>query len=239
MKAFYKEIVQKLLAAEASENLPLSPLEAVVFLDCCEETDRLRIPAYRMQQIIRALPQSTVAPMSSNLCGVTLNTLISGTFRVFRKELTGVTQYRFYHQDRLLGTGSAGIGRGFPLVLRCTGLFLNSSMDPDQTIVPGCSRKIIDADNAAAIVARLTYLKDGLHKLQLNWDDSPMTIQIQTQERTHLCYVQGKLIAAIMPLAQVQYMDEWVLSYCLKAEIPLTDETALLLMSFPLLQIGR
>jgi len=66
-----------------------------------------------------------------------------------------------------------------------------------------------------------------------------MTIQIQTQERTHLCYVQGKLIAAIMPLAQVQYMDEWVLSYCLKAEIPLTDETALLLMSFPLLQIGR
>ena len=67
--------------------------------------------------------------------------MIKTCCRLLQRENTGITQYQFYRGQRLLGTGSAWITQDFPLVLRCGGLLLNSTFDPDRTIVSGISRE--------------------------------------------------------------------------------------------------
>ena len=67
--------------------------------------------------------------------------MIKTCCRLLQRENTGITQYRFYRGQRLLGTGSAWITRDFPLVLRCGALLLNSTFDPDRTIVSCISRE--------------------------------------------------------------------------------------------------
>ena len=220
---------QGLSTEEAAEALHIS---CQTIINAEEQLLRLYRRTYRT-------PFMDTAPADIKIPHVqTLNALSGGTFRVFRHEATGVTRYRFYHQDRLLGTGAVTMGRDFPVVLQCNGLLLNSRLNPDQTIVPGCSRTIVDADNATAAVARLTYLKSGQHKLQLNWDTQPMTLQIDSEGDTHLCFMNHQLIAKILPLEEVQRMGDWELRYCMKPEGNLSDETAVLLMSFPMLRFG-
>ena len=66
--------------------------------------------------------------------------LCANAFRVFRKADDNGAQYRFYYRDRLLGSASGGTGPDRMLVIRCEGLMLNSSFDPNVPVVPGCSR---------------------------------------------------------------------------------------------------
>ena len=164
--------------------------------------------------------------------------LLMGHYRVFRQENTGETQYRFYHKGRLMGTGSAYIVPGFPLVLRCGGLILNSKFDPSRTVVPGVSREIVDADNATATVARLTWLGDSRYELTMNWDTGTENLEIQTDGQNHIIYRGGRRIAAIYALTDPQRLLEWEVNYCLSTKEIFTDETALLLMSFPLLRFA-
>lgn len=164
--------------------------------------------------------------------------LLTGHYRVFRQENTGETQYRFYNKERLMGTGSAYIVPGFPVVLRCGGLILNSKFDPSMTLVPGVSREIVDADNATATVARLTWLGDSRYELVMNWDTGTENLEIQTDGQNHIIYREGRRVAAIYALTDPQHLLNWEVSYCLSTKENFSDETALLLMSFPLLRFA-
>lgn len=165
--------------------------------------------------------------------------LQSGTYRLFRQDVTGAVKYRFYCADRLLGTGTALVMPDFPVILCCGGLILNSSFDAEQSIVPGVSRTVIDADNATAEVARLTYLGKGLHELQLNWDTGTVTIRILSQDGKHAFYQDERLIAEIIPLPLPQQMFDWEINYCLRPHEALSDEMGTVLLSFPLLRFAE
>ena len=168
----------------------------------------------------------------------TLITLEKGTYRVFRRKTETGVQYRFYCRDRLLGTASAGSGADFPLVLQCGALMFNSSFDPDSTIFPGVSRTVVDADDPTADAARLTWWERDCYELRLNWEPEAVTVWIECWGENHRFYRNDRMIGEILPLQQPQHMGEWEISFCMKLCEPLSDETALLLMSFPMLRFG-
>lgn len=164
--------------------------------------------------------------------------LMRGKYRVFRRSDTGVVQYRFYHRAQLLGTGSAQVLPDFPIVLRCNGLLFNSSFDPKTTVFPGLSRDITDGDDPSLVAARLTWLTPERQELRLNWTETPLTVRIHSRENAHRFYVEDRLIAEILPLPQKQSMFDWELSSCMQVYEDISDETALFLMSFPLLRFA-
>lgn len=165
----------------------------------------------------------------------TLAALEQGTYRVFhRKTETGI-QYRFYCRDRLMGTGSGGTGAGASLVLRRGALvFYSSSFDPDSTLFPGISRTVVDADDPITEAARLIWLEPGRYELHLNWDPEPVTVRVE--EDRFFC--NDRPVAEILSLQEPQKIGEWETGFCMKPCEPLSDETALLLMSFPLLRFA-
>ena len=159
-------------------------------------------------------------------------------YRLLRRENTGITQYRFYRGERLLGTGSAWITRDFPLVLRCAGLIMNSTFDPDKTIIPGISREIVDADNATAVVARLTYLGISRYELVMNWDTGAVAVQIRSSEQGHRFFQGDREIAHMTRMTGLRHGSDWEEIFCLQTETELDDETVMLMMSYPLLRFG-
>lgn len=165
----------------------------------------------------------------------TLVALEQGTYRVFRRKTETGMQYRFYCRDRLVGTGSGGTGAGASLVLRRGALvFYSSSFDPDSTVFPGISRTVVDADDPIAEAARLTWREKGRYALRLNWDPEPVTVWIEDDR----FFRNDRLIGEILPLQQPEKLGDWEIGFCMKPCEPLSDETALLLMSFPLLRFA-
>lgn len=165
-------------------------------------------------------------------------TLWYGTWRVLRQDTTGAVRYRFYYRDRLVGTATAMVCPGFPVVLQQGGMILNSSFDPEQTIFPGVSREIVDADNCSESVARLTWQGSGEHTLTVNWGAEPQTVRILTKDEEHQFWVEDRQIALIRKLPQRQSISDWEVGWCLRPMEELPDEMAMLLMSFPMLRFA-
>lgn len=159
-------------------------------------------------------------------------------YRVLRQDTTGAVHYRFCHHRHLLGTGTAMVLPGFPVTLQGGGLFLCSSMDPDQTVVPGMSREILDADNATESVARLTWLGKDRYHLTMNWATGTQTVRIHFREGEYNFWLEDRLIARISPLPQPQKLPDWDLGWCMRPYEQIPDATALLLLSFPLLRFA-
>lgn len=221
----YPLLRQGLTAPEIAAKLEI-PLEAV------HRAERRLVRLYR-----RIVSRSEETP-SEDPGGEVFHQLMQGPYRIFRRWDTGVVHYRFYHRDRLLGTGSAQVLPDFPLVLRCNGLHFCSSIDPKTTIFPGVYRKITDADDPGLTAARLTWLDSCRHELRLNWDTGPVTIQIHSREDIHRFYMEDRLIGEILPLPRKQQMLDWELFSCMRLYEALPDETAVLLMSYPLLRLA-
>ena len=166
----------------------------------------------------------------------TRDALLMGDYWVLRREYTGVTQYRFCHRGQRFGTGAAHIMPGFPTVLHCGGLVLNSKFDPGRTVVPGVSREIVDADNATAVAARLTWLGDSRYELVMNWDMGTVVLEIRSAGDMHEFYRDGKRIATVCELPDPRHLPDWEVNFCMRTWEALSNETAMLLMSFPLLR---
>ena len=161
-----------------------------------------------------------------------------GTFRVLRQDITGAVRYRFYHRDRLIGTAEAMVYPGFPVVLQQGGRILNSSFDPEQTIFPGVSREIVDADNCSEPAAWLTWQGSGEHTLTVNWGAEPQTVRILTKDEEHQFWLEDRQIAVICKLPQRQTISDWELRWCMQIMEEMPDEMAMLLMSFPVLRFA-
>jgi hypothetical protein len=188
---------------------------------------------YRRTEIIRK-----GCPAADN-AALTLLHLMAGHYRAFRRNDTGVTSYWFYRKDQLLGTASAYAMPDFPVVLRSNGLIFNSTFDPSQTIFPGLTRIIVDADDPSAVAARLTWLETRSHELQMHWTTGTVTVRIRSQGNLHGFYANDRLIAEVLPLPEKQHMGNRELAFCIQTHEALPDETALLLMSFPLLRFAE
>ena len=167
----------------------------------------------------------------------TLSTLLKGTYRSFQRMDTGCNSYCFFHRDQVIGTASAQILPNFPLIIQSDGLILSSCFNPENTVFPGVIREIIDVDNSAAPFARLIWKGMGIHHLQLNWDTGTVLIDILSEGEKHQFYQEERLIATILPMPLPQKLFDWEVRYCLQThDQPITDQLAVMLLSFPLLR---
>ena len=156
----------------------------------------------------------------------------------FRRDVTGMVQYRFYEQGRQLGSATTLILPDFPEMIQFNGLIFNSNFDPNTTIVPGISRDIIDADDPSLVAGRLTWEERGCHKLELFWYDAPLTILIRKEQDATKFYMQDRCVAETIALPEVQKMGEWEVATVVKFHEELPLATRVMLMSVPTLSIG-
>lgn len=166
----------------------------------------------------------------------TFLTLLRGTYRIFRQVREDTTHYCFYFKDRFLGSGYVSEGRETLAVLRCGTLILNCAFDPGKPPAPGDSRRILDADNATSTVAQLTWLENGVQALRLNWDNGSQAFRIQSEGDAYRIFREDRTVARLLPLPVTQQVNGWELPMCMQAYDLLPDETAMLLMCFPLLK---
>jgi len=158
---------------------------------------------------------------------------------VLRRSLTGQIQYRYYDQNhRMLGNAATQILPDFPTLLQCNEMIFSSSFDIQTTIFPGVFRNIVDADDPTILAARIIWLGTGLYELEIFWDDQPLLIQIRSSENTHRFFSKDKLIAEIDVLPPTQQPENWALTIRMNCHVMLSDETRVLLMSFPMLQFA-
>ena len=157
---------------------------------------------------------------------------------VLRSDVTGAGNYRFLQNHRQLATGKAPVLPDWPLVLNFGAMVLNSSFDRGRTIFPGCSRDVIDADNAADPLAKLIYRDTGHFELQVNLAAGQVCLQILSQERSHLFLRDGNPIARIAPPAEAHCREGWEMHYCMESREVLSDELALMMLSYPLLRFA-
>jgi len=210
-----------------------SPAETAAELGMTEEA--VREAERKLIRLFRKQTASAGCHLPASLQDARTRTLLAlekGSYRLFRRETETGIQYRFYCRDRLIGTGSGGSASGGSLVLRQGALIFSSSFGPDITVFPGLSRTLVDADEPVLEAARLAWLEKDRYELRLNWDSEPMTVGVEGLR----FYRNDRKIGEILPLEQPQKMDDWEIGFCMEPCEPLSDETALTLMSFPLLR---
>ena len=226
--------------AEAAKVYPLrrqgySPEETAAKLELSAEA--VREAERKLLRLFRRKTASSGYHVPASLRDDRTRTLLAlekGSYRIFRRKTDSGVQYRFYCRERLLGTGSAGSGADFPLVLSCGALVFNSSFDPDSTVFPGLSRTVVDADDPTVEAARLTWLEADRYAFRLNLEPEAVTVRIEN----HRFFRDDRPMGEILPLGQTQHMGHWELDFCADLPESLSDEAALLLMSFPLMRFA-
>ena len=115
---------------------------------------------------------------------------------------------------------------GFPVRLQGERLHLRS--DFDKTIFPGVTREIRD-EVTGAVYAQVTFYAEGTHTLKL----PNCSLVVKSQPGVWQFLRDGVHIAQLRRMGQPG--SELELTF----RDPLPDHIALLMMSFPLIQIGR
>ncbi len=159
-------------------------------------------------------------------------------YYVFRRCVTGCTEYLFLRGKKRLGRGAAYTARNFPVYLEGCGQVLRSETDPEMTVFPGCFREVISADGKG-LYARVVYRETGAHSLQTGFG----TIEVRHEGAQYRFFREGKPIARMRsvtgesPVGGISE-DNWQWRLAMATEEPLPDALALLMMGFPLLQIS-
>ena len=156
----------------------------------------------------------------------------------FRRCATGCTEYRFFQGTRRLGRAAAYTGRTFPVYIQGCGQVLRSEIDPDMTLVPGCFRELSSADGKG-LYARVVYRDTGEHSLQTGFG----TLEVRHREGEYRFFREGALLARMKSVTGESPVwgiagDGWQWRLAMAAEKPLPDALALLMLAFPLIQIG-
>lgn len=147
-------------------------------------------------------------------------------YYVLRECMTGVTEYGYFCDGRQLGAAAVDSIPGFPVRLQCEGLNLYSEFD--KTVFPGVTREIMD-QSTGRVYAVVTGFGDGTHTLQT----PEGSFVVKTGPGLWHFLRDGVMIANLTngnnPGAQLT----------MTAREALPDSLALLMMSFPLVQIYR
>lgn len=155
---------------------------------------------------------------------------------LYRRDVTGAVDYQMCSHDGLIGRAHCAVIPGFPIVLQRNALVLNCNFPPEQTIIPGISRIISDADNGREF-ARLTYLGADTHMLRLNWDeDKRMFLIRKSSTGTYWVLQDDELYAQLFQPKAAPCLHEWSQRYKLHIYQPVSEDLAFLFLSFPLLR---
>lgn len=193
----------------------------------------------RLLRLYESIVGRLETPSGSGISHVqTLRTLMDTPHRGFRQDCTGRIRYRYYDQDRLLGTAVTQILPDFPTTIHCGGLSFCSSFDPQITVFPGMYRNILDADDPTRLAARLTWITWGQHELEIHGDANSRIIRIRKEDDRYVFYTEGRCIAETVTLPEKQRLMDWELHVLMTFHEDLSHETKVLLMSFPTLCIG-
>ena len=155
-----------------------------------------------------------------------------------------MTEYRIYCRDRLLGTAGCQGGRDFSVVIHCNGNTFYSSFD--KTIAYGVTRDVIDADAPCETVAQLRWWEAGEEqKLDIYSAQDPQSFRVWRHPARYSSWnvydfrdFSLKCRGEMLPLPQRQFLGEWELIYCAKLVEGFSDQTALLMMCYPLLRFA-
>lgn len=147
-------------------------------------------------------------------------------FMAVMDPMTGYTQYTYYHGKQEIGGAMAHTLPGFPADIRGSGLSLSTQFD--ATLFPGCFREIRD-ELSNSLWGKVIYYGKNTHILQAQG----VEIIVKSQEGEWRFLQDGK------PLGILKREDSSTAKQLiLEPKGTLDDDLALLLMSFPLLQIS-
>lgn len=159
-----------------------------------------------------------------------------------RRCLTGVSEYRFFRETEPIGSAAAFVLPDYPVALACGELQLHCSHNPDRTLVPGCRQGIFYGGTPEEFAA-VFWDGTGRHLIHTPFG----TIQVVIQEGMYLFLRNNVCIGAMRTIQKeappsrslsVLPDPDWDMRMTMMTETQLPDVLALLLLSFPLLQIG-
>lgn len=150
----------------------------------------------------------------------------SPRYYVLRECVTGMTEYGYFRDDKLIGAAAVATLPSFPVRLQCEELNLSSEFD--KTVFPGVTREIINEIDGSEY-AQITGFGDGTHMLRT----PEGTFVVKTGPGLWHFLRDGFQLASLTreggPGSQLRMT--------VREAIP--DSLALLFMSFPLMQMWR
>ena len=157
---------------------------------------------------------------------------------VTRRCLTGVNEYHYFRGIHPIGDGAALVLPNFPVSIRGAGLSLRCEQEPGMTIFPGVTKPVTREDNGE-VFADITWYEIGQHSLSTGRE----TLLIRSCEGRYHFFRGGVLIARMGQVGKVpdlmQPLEEnWKPVLAMMPLEPVSTELALLMLSFPLLQIA-
>lgn len=151
---------------------------------------------------------------------------------------TGANEYRYHRGADQIGSATAEVSPSFPVTISGAGLTFRCEQEPGRTIFPGCSN-ILTMNGGTQEYARVIYRDSGVHTLKLSYDELRVTCSNGTYR-----FFRGDSPVAVMRRAQntsgsQRFWDgRWEPQLVMMVSEPLPDPLALLMLSFPLIQVG-
>lgn len=155
------------------------------------------------------------------------------TYTTARRCLTGINEYRFFRETEEIGSAAALVLPEYPVTLDSRELRLRCSHDRGMTLFPGCSRPV-HTEPGGEEYARIFWDGTGKHRMQTPFG----TISVLYQDEMYLFIRSNICIGALRRSRQELPGAEWEPRMSMMTETRLPEALAVLLLSFPLLQIG-
>ena len=145
------------------------------------------------------------------------------SYYVMEESMTGVTEYSYYHGKQLLGTANAMVLPSFPVRIQGSGVMLDTEFD--KTVFPGVTRELVAPDGKP--FGTVIWYGEGTHALNIPGE----SLVVKNEPGIWRFLRDGRAIAVLKRGADSRLT--------LMPNDPVRDDLALLMMSFPLLQIAR
>lgn len=151
---------------------------------------------------------------------------------------TGANEYRYYRGNEQIGEAEAEVSPTFPVTISGAGMTLRCTQDPGRTIFRGCSN-VVTLNDSRKEYARVVYLESGVHSLELDYD----RLRVTVSDGTYRFFRDGQPVAVMRRATpdsgpQRFWDSRWEPQMVMMVTEPLPEPLALLMLSFPLLQIG-
>lgn len=150
----------------------------------------------------------------------------------FRRCVTGANEYRYYRNGNQIGTAAALVTPRYPVVITGNKRTVHCEHDPDRPLFPGCSNSIFSGSEE---YAKIIYLGQGQHSLQIG----SLIIRILSRQ-DKLYFLQDNALLAVLRTisGRTSWAADWEPRQIMRVMEDIPENQLLLMLSFPLLQIG-
>ena len=161
-----------------------------------------------------------------------MNTAVNYCYNIYRRCVTGANEYGYYQKEERIGSATALTAYHYPVIINGNGRTLYCEQDPGMTLFPGCRKTIFSGDRE---YAKVVYLGRGQHCLEIG----SHSIRAITDRNAVSFYHNDILVAALRANpGRSGVSGDWEHRQTLSVLRELHSDVLLLLLSFPLLQIG-